>query len=223
MDRKHNSVAERIHYEIRMDILSGKFVGGSRLAESTLAKEKRVSRTWVREALRQLVKEDLLYTIPRSGYVVKELSEQDIIDLFKTRESIELVAGQIAMKNISDAEFKLLENNLNKTKAAIKAGAMENMIELDIDFHTIIYKATRSKYLYRICMTLSDYTRRSVIIVPKVAKHTRRDHCGIYDAFKSKDPATVKEAIRIHLKVVKEDILEHLIKIKNETFFDRMR
>ena len=67
------------------------------------------------------------------------------------------------------------------------------------------------------------FRSRSVIIVPKVAKHTRRDHCGIYDAFKSKDPATVKEAIRIHLKVVKEDILEHLIKIKNETFFDRMR
>ncbi len=214
--------AVRIHSELRMDILTGKIAGGSRLAESTLAKEKGVSRIPVREALRQLVKEELLYTIPRAGYVVQELSEQDINDLFKTRESIESVAGEIAVKNITDAEFKLLENNLYKTKAAINTGTMENMIDLDIEFHTIIYKATRSKYLYRICMSLSDYTRRSVIMVPKAAKNAKKDHSGIYNAFKSRDPIKVKEAIRFHLKVVKKDILEHMIKIRDESFFDRM-
>lgn len=216
-----DSNTERIHKELRMDILTGKIPGGTRLAESTLAEEKGVSRTPAREALRQLVKEDLVYAIPRAGYVVKELSEHDILDLFETRESIELVAGQTAMKNMSAENLKLLKNNLDKTKEAIDTGSTENMSDLDIEFHNIIYKTTQSKYLYRICMTLSDYTlkfRQSVIIVPEVAKRANKDHLAIYNAFKSKDPVKVEKTIRAHLKVVKKDILGYLEKIRNESF-----
>lgn len=216
-----DSMTERVYKELRMDILTGKIHSGTRLAESTLAEEKGVSRTPVREALRQLVAEDLLYAIPRAGYVVQELSEYDVMDLFETRESIELVAGQTALKNITDEELNLLENNLRKTKEVIDTGITKSMSDLDIEFHNIIYKATRSKYLYRICKTLSDYTlkfRRSVIIIPEVSKRAMRDHLEIYNALKSKDPIKVEEAIRSHLKVVKKDIIGYLAKLREESF-----
>ena len=221
MNTTQKSRSERIYNELRMDILSGKIPSGTRLAESTLANEKEVSRTPVREALHQLVKEDLLYAIPRAGYVVQELSEQDIMDLFETRESIELVAGMTASKRISDEELTLLKNNLDRTQEVIDSGTTKNMIDLDIEFHDIIYKATRSKYLYRICLTLSEYTlkfRRSVIIVPEIAKHAGRDHLNIYNALKEKDSIKVEEAIKFHLKVVKKDILGHLTKLRQASF-----
>ena len=76
-----DSISQQIYKELRMDILTGKITGGTRLAESTLAKEKNVSRTPAREALQQLAKEELLHAIPRAGYVVQELSERDIMEI----------------------------------------------------------------------------------------------------------------------------------------------
>ena len=216
-----DSISQQIYKELRMEILTGKITGGTRLAESTLAKEKGVSRTPAREALQQLAKEELLHAIPRAGYVVQELSERDIMDLFETRLSIEIVAGQTALENISDAEIVQLKNNLVKTKAAIESESLENMIDLDTEFHDIIYKATRSKYLYRICMTLSDYTlkfRQSVIIIPEVAKRAENDHLVIYNAFKSRDSKKIQAAIKSHLGVVITDILAYLAKLRHESF-----
>ena len=216
-----DSLTKRVHKELRMDILVGKIPSGTRLVESAIAEELGVSRTPVREALRQLVQEDLLYAIPRAGYVVQELSEHDIQDLFETRTSIEQVAGRAAVKNISDEELTLLENTLHETKKAIDTGTTENMIDLDIEFHNIIYKATRSKYLYRICITLSDHTlkfRKAAIIVPEIAKRARKDHLAIYKALKSRDPIKVEETITSHLNVVKKDVLGYLAKLREEAF-----
>ncbi len=216
-----DSMTNQIYKNLRMDILTGKIHSGTRLAELTIAEKIGVSRTPVREALRQLVKEDLLYAIPRAGYVVQELSELDIVDLFETRKSIELVAAQSALLHIGNEEIKMLENNLKKSEEIIEAGQTEKMIDLDTEFHHIIYKATRSKYLYRICMSLSDYTlkfRQSVIIVPEVAKRAKNDHYAIYMALKAKDSAKVEETISGHLKVVKKDILRYLEKLRTESF-----
>lgn len=222
MKNDSNSATEKIYKDLRMDILAGKIKSGTRLAESTLAKEKGVSRTPIREALQQLVKEELVYSIPRAGYIVQELSEPDIIDLFKTREAIELVAGLTAIQNISEREFKLLEENLFRTKTVVNEKRTENMIDLDAEFHEIIYKATRSKYLYRICMTLSDYTlkfRKYVIIVPEIAQRAMEDHFAIYEALKSKKSANVEKAIKSHLSVVKNDIIEHIVKLREESLW----
>jgi len=221
MSTKTDSITEQIHKELRMDILTGKISGGTRLAESTLAKEKGISRTPAREALQQLAREDLVYAIPRAGYVVQELSESDIIDLFETRSRIEMVAALAALENITDAELELMKNNLIKTKAVIDTNSMENMISLDTEFHEILYKATRSKYLYRICMNLSDYTlkfRQSVIIIPEVGKRARQDHIKIYEALKTRDAASVEDAIKDHLIVVKKDILGHLKTLRQQSF-----
>lgn len=219
MVTKENSRSDQIFRELRMDILTGKIPGGTRLAESSLAKEKGVSRTPVREALQQLVKEELLYAIPRAGYVVEKLSERDIIDLFETRRSIELVAGLTAIKTISDNEIDALELNLEKTRQAIQEETWKKMIRLDTDFHDIIYKAARNKYLYRICVNLSDYTlkfRQAVIIVPEVAQRAERDHFMIYEALKARDHGRLEHALKSHLDVVKKDILGYLDKLRHD-------
>ena len=208
----NNSRTDQIFNELRMEILTGAVPGGTRLAESTLAKEKGVSRTPAREALQQLVKEGLLQAIPRAGYLVRAPSESDILDLFKTRRSIELVAAQTALEYMDDQVLTLLKNNLVKTRAALETGALESMIELDTEFHAIIYKATRSKYLYRICMNLSDYTllfRKAVIVIPEAAQRAEQDHTAIYHAFESRDSDQVDAAIKSHLNVVRNDILEY--------------
>ncbi len=151
-----------------------------------------VSRTPIREALHKLALEGLLYSIPRAGYIVEEMSDYDIQDLFTTRMNIEQIAARLAMEKISEEELKQLALNIKKTDAVLESGLTEKMADLDMAFHGIIYKATRSKTLYQICQTLSDHTlkyRIALIHLPEIAQKTRDGHSKIYEAILSKEPS----------------------------------
>ena len=217
----NSSLRERVYSELRMDILSGRINPGARLVESALAKDMGVSRTPVREALHKLALEGLLYSIPRAGYIVEEMTERDIEDLFQTRMAIEQLAGRWAMVRVTEEELDSMKGNLQKTDDALKSGKTEKMIELDKEFHHILYKACRSKRLYQICKNLSDHTlkfRIACIHFPEIARRAREGHSKIYRALKSKQPDRIDESIEYHMNVTKEDILAFLRQVRDEAF-----
>jgi DNA-binding GntR family transcriptional regulator len=219
-----NSLTQRVYKDLRTAILTGKIAGGTRLVESALAAEMQVSRTPIREALHKLALEGLLYSIPRAGYIVEEMSDYDIQDLFTTRMNIEQIAARLAMEKISEEELKQLALNIKKTDAVLESGLTEKMADLDMAFHGIIYKATRSKTLYQICQTLSDHTlkyRIALIHLPEIAQKTRDGHSKIYEAILSKEPSRVDEAIQSHLRLAKRDIKELLERKRHEDFISQ--
>jgi len=101
--------------DLRSAIITGKIAGGTRLVESTLAASTGVSRTPVREALHKLALEGLLYSIPRAGYNVEEMTDYDIQDLFTTRMTIEQISARLSME-------KIAKNELDKLAVNIKNG-----------------------------------------------------------------------------------------------------
>ena len=219
-----NSLTQRVYKDLRTAILTGKIAGGTRLVESALAADMQVSRTPIREALHKLALEGLLYSIPRAGYIVEEMSDYDIQDLFTTRMNIEQIAARLAMEKISEEELKQLALNIKKTDAVLESGLTEKMADLDMAFHGIIYKATRSKTLYQICQTLSDHTlkyRIALIHLPEIAQKTRDGHSKIYEAILSKEPSQVDEAIQSHLRLAKRDIKELLERKRHEDFISQ--
>jgi len=219
-----NSLTQRVYKDLRTAILTGKIAGGTRLVESTLAADMQVSRTPIREALHKLALEGLLYSIPRAGYMVEEMSDYDIQDLFTTRMNIEQIAARLAMEKISEEELKRLALNIEKTNAVLESGLTEKMADLDMAFHGIIYKATRSKTLYQICQTLSDHTlkyRIALIHLPKIAQKTRDGHSNIYEAILAKEASRVDEAIQSHLQLAKRDIKELLERRRHEDFISQ--
>ena len=219
-----NSLTQRVYKDLRTAILTGKIAGGTRLVESALAADMQVSRTPIREALHKLALEGLLYSIPRAGYIVEEMSDYDIQDLFTTRMNIEQIAARLAMEKISEEELKQLALNIKKTDAVLESGLTEKMADLDMAFHGIIYKATRSKTLYQICQTLSDHTlkyRIALIHLPEIAQKTRDGHSKIYEAILSKEPSRVDEAIQSHLQLAKGDIKELLERKRHEDFISQ--
>jgi len=216
-----DTLTQRVYKDLRTAIITGKVAGGTRLVESTLAAEMQVSRTPVREALHKLTLEGLLYSIPRAGYIVEEMSDYDIQDLFTTRMIIEQIAARSAIEKITPAELEGLARNLEKTDEVLESGLTEKMAELDMAFHGLIYKATRSKTLYQICQTLSDHTlkyRIALIHLPEIARKTRDGHYKIYDAILSREPSAVNEAIQLHLQLAKKDIQDLLERRRHEEF-----
>jgi DNA-binding GntR family transcriptional regulator len=215
------SLADKVYKKLRAAIINGELAGGTRLVESAVAAQMKVSRTPVREALQKLASVGLVYSIPRVGYIVEELSESDVEDLFTTRRAIEQIVARWALKNISTQAIEQLEKNLQQTDVAIQSGKTERMIDLDKDFHLTIYKACRSKTLFQIMKTLSDKTikfRIACIHLPEVARRAREGHFRIYQAILSGDAQKVDHAMRSHLEETKEDIVRHLKNIANEFF-----
>jgi DNA-binding GntR family transcriptional regulator len=222
IQKETNSLTERVYRKLRNAIITGEIKGGTRLVESALAERMKVSRTPVREALNALSLEGLLYSIPRAGYIVEEMSDYDVKDLFTTRLAIEQIATCQAMGRISSEELKLLLQNIHQTDTVIKAGLTHKVSDLDIEFHGIIYKATRSRALLQICQTLSDHTlkyRIALIHLPEMSQKTRDGHLSIYEAMLSGEPSSVNEAVQSHLQLAQEDIMALLERRRQEAFF----
>jgi DNA-binding GntR family transcriptional regulator len=217
------SLTDRVYRDLRQDIITGAIQGGTRLLETTLASEMNVSRTPVREALHKLALEGFLYSIPRAGYIVEETSETDIKDLFTTRTAIEKIAVKWAIEKITPEEIDRLEMNLQKTDEILKSGATESMMDLDAEFHQIIYQAARSKTLYKISQTLSDHTLRfrlACIHIPEIANRAKQGHLKIFQAIQAKDSTKAEEMVKDHLDMVTSDILYHLEKMRQEAFVE---
>jgi DNA-binding GntR family transcriptional regulator len=221
VEKEESSLTEQVYRNLRHGIITGAIRSGTRLVETTLASEMKVSRTPVREALQKLALEGFLYSIPRAGYIVEDTSESDIKDLFTTRTAVEKIAVKWAIEKITPEELQRLEMNLQKTDEALNSGATESMMDLDAEFHQIIYRAARSKTLYKISQTLSDHTLRfrlACIHVPELAQRARQGHMKIFQAIQARDTAAAEEMVEDHLDTVTEDILNHLEKIRQDAF-----
>lgn len=215
------SQTERVYRHLRTAIITGDIPGGTRLVEVALAQQMGVSRTPVREALQRFAQEGLVFAIPRAGYVVEDLSEEDMEDLFATRTAIEQIVVRWAIPKITKEEMAQLKANLDRTVEAIQKGRTERMIDLDVEFHHIIYRACRSRRLYQISKSLGDHTlkfRIACIHLPEIALRAREDHFAIYHAIETGNPEKAEEAVRNHLQVVKKDVLGFMRRARETQF-----
>lgn len=220
---KNDSLKIKVYKSLRLDIVSGKIAGGTRLTETAIAQELDVSRTPVREALQKLAQEKFLKAIPKAGYIVEDLSDNEIQDLFTTRMEVEQIAMQKAIENITVEELKLLDDNLEQTKACIRDKREFKITELDIEFHTIIYTAARSKSLFRVCKNLSDLTiryRHGLNMVPNLWSELLRQHIKIYQALISKNPEQTTEELANHARLEKDSLMGLMKKVRSQSFAD---
>ncbi|NNF98549.1 MAG: GntR family transcriptional regulator [Desulfobacteraceae bacterium] len=221
-----SSLSEQVYQKLRTEIVRGEIASGDRLIESAVAEQMGVSRTPAREALNRLTTEGFLVAIPRAGYLVADMSENDIRDLFKTRLAVEEITAKWAFENITKEELAQLERNLVRSNKVLADGEPDKMMNLDTEFHHIIYAASRSKSMYQINQTLSDRTlkfRISCMQDAEIARRARDDHFGIYQALQSGDIHQVEETVRKHLGNVVEDIIDHFEKLRHESYINRER
>jgi GntR family transcriptional regulator, rspAB operon transcriptional repressor len=215
-----SSLREQVYNHLRTMVLSGKIEAGKRLVETTLATEMGVSRTPVREALHKLGLENLVRPVARMGYIVNDLSEYDIEDLFATRAAIEQLAARCALEKITSDEVEKIEKNLAKTDQILRSGQRKKMIGLDTEFHEIICRASRSKRLYQIAQMLREHMlrfRQSCLHLPEIARKARDDHHEILTAIKLKDPKKLNRAMSAHMENTKRDILNYLQRLREQS------
>lgn len=147
MGEDNYSLGSRVFHMIRENILSGKYKKDEELKEKTIGEELGVSRTPVREALRQLELEGLVTIIPNKGAYVVGISQEDIKDIYEIRCRLEGLCARWAAKNITPEQLDELEENIFLSDFHAGKGNAEQLVELDNKFHEVLYTASNSREL----------------------------------------------------------------------------
>jgi DNA-binding GntR family transcriptional regulator len=204
------SLTGRVFKQLSDQILNGKYKPGDSLVETKLAKELGVSRTPIREALRQLEQEGLVSSIPNKGVFVRGISEQDIEDIYAMRVLIEGLAARWAAEKVTPAELDSLKEILDLMEFYTSKGDTEHISELDTQFHALIYSASKSKPLCFVLGNLHHFVQRARIgsvKVPGRADKTLNEHRAIVQAFEDRDPDAAEAALTNHVLRAKANLL----------------
>ncbi|MDT9689025.1 GntR family transcriptional regulator [Streptomyces sp. P9(2023)] len=132
---------------LRDRIITGRLKPGDRLVERDVAEEFGVSRVPVREAIRILMGEGFLQALSPRRIVVKQLSRQDVENLFDMREALEVLAVRRAAERRTDAQLDELCELLEEARQATDSGRAERVSRANTAFHHHIVELSHNELL----------------------------------------------------------------------------
>ena len=206
----YKPLRELVCEHIREAIIKGTFAPGERLMEIQMADEMGVSRTPVREAIRKLEMEGFVVMIPRRGTYVSNMSIKDINDVYEIRISLDTLAAGLAAERISDEELEELQRLLVKVGAAIEKNDMAKVVEADIEFHDVLYKASRNERLRNIINNLREQItviRGVSMRYPGRLKDTQDEHRRLVECISARNVEKSQEMARIHLENAEKTLM----------------
>ncbi len=203
---KSKSLSQNLCSDLQKDILKGVFRRGEKLSEQQICDRYGLSRTPVREALRQLEMEGLIGTIPNRGAYVIGLSGEDIDDLFEMRKSFEVLAVKWAIVRITKDEMARLEEAYEFMEFYTEKKDPVKMLNINRHFHKLIYKASHNRMLEHSLNTYQLYLKESGSNMAYLDEHLDQvleEHKMIYDAFVNEDVEAGILAVEKHLDKAK--------------------
>lgn len=212
INNEHGSLGARIFSILRDKILNEEYEVGEKLNEVALSKELNISRTPVREALKQLELEGLVRSIPNKGVFVRGFSPRDIDDMLEIRHSLEGLAIELAIDRITPEQLENIRNTCELMEFYAKEDNQEKFNELNILFHEAIYKSTQSLYFEQLLKDINYYihvTSRRSIRMPKRLESAAVEHREIFEALVSRDKEKASEKTRNHIRKTQILIKKH--------------
>lgn len=188
---------------LREDILNNKYRPGQRLSEEHIARQYEVSRTPVREALKRLHAEGLVEITPHRGAVVRDPSGEELAELCTVRDVLEGLAGRLAARSISKVELYTLEQLLADMRRAVDESRIDELVELNNQFHETIWIATRNRYLAQQLRQLRQIISRmqaSTLTFPGRKEEAHQEHEALYRAIAAGDPDEAERLAQEHFR-----------------------
>lgn len=215
MIKNAKSIRQKIYGHLREQLLNGEIPPHQHLVETKIAKEVGISRTPIREALHSLELEGLIESIPRVGYVVKEISEDEVGEICEIRAAIEEVGARWAMEKAPQKLIEDLRKNISASEEVASQGNPKAFVELDAQFHEIIARLSGSRRLQELAQTLRRHMLRyriQSIYQTENVLSAIQGHKGILEAIEKGHLEEVNRAIKYHLEQSKTDILRYAFK-----------
>jgi len=182
---KSDTSKERIYQDLRRSIILGHLKLGEKLNLEILADQYQTSVTPVREALQMLAQEDLITSIPHSGYFVTQVTFKELTDLLELREILEIAAVSRAAEQITEQQLDELEQ-VHTQQIDGQAGSYERAVIENRQLHYLIAMASGNHELADTLGRVHDRLARFFVFVHSPTEVERR-HSTLIKALRAHD------------------------------------
>lgn len=207
------TIKEQVYEVLKREILDGSYKPGERIQELQVAKRLNVSRSPVREAIKELIGEGLLEYVPNKSITVKKLSITEINEIFDFRNITERYAIEKTVINL-DRE---IEERLGRMKSDLMRLHHDKDIHLycrvDSEFHSFLIESSGNRLLYKVVsnvMALIEQFRIISLRSPQRFEDSVGEHVSIIDFILNKDAEAACRVCSNHLDLARNEIISYL-------------
>jgi DNA-binding GntR family transcriptional regulator len=210
MSSDNLTLTEKLATAIADGILDGTFKPGAHLDEVGLAQQHGVSRTPVREALRQLTTSGLIEMRPRRGAVVAKATPAQVESLFVAMAEMEATCARLCALSMTPVERRRLQARQEEMLALAEAGNPEAYADANVAFHSMVYTGAHNAPLADYAMSLRRRVgpfRRAQFRVEGRLRRSNEEHGAVVRAILAGDAPAAHAAMLHHVSLV-EDAFE---------------
>jgi DNA-binding GntR family transcriptional regulator len=214
MDYKILSRPQKIFSILRDRIVYMEYPPGKLLPEKELCAEFKVSRTPLREAIQKLKEMKLVNVIPRFGTYVSSVDINEIRSAFEVKIKLEGLAGEVAAKRITADKLAEMKALIERADALLKDDGQRRLIEIDTQFHEIIYQATQNQILQEMlenlhgrCARLWNSALGEIIPLATILSQLKEIHSSL----EKRDSATTSRLMEDHVRYFIDQIKKQLL------------
>lgn len=206
---KPTTTKERAYNEIKKVILNGYISSKEIFTEVQLADSLNTSRTPVREALLDLMKEGLIVSIPRKGMSIRKVTESEIEQIFVVRTSIESEVIRKLAASITEKQLEELRYSCEQQEMAMHENDEVGFIHLDQQFHSTLIHFAGFELIEQILLSFHNLSQ---LIGLKAVKKSNRmqevllEHLNIIAMLEQRNPEAAVLTMIEHLSRTKESI-----------------
>ena len=213
IDRASRSVvkitrAEELRLQLADEIVRGALPPGAALDETDIARRFSVSRTPVREALRQLVASGLVEARPHRGAVVARPSIERLTDMFEAMAELEALCAGLAAERMTPVERHRLEAVHEELRVLSHAGNPDRFHAVNERFHNTIYAGSQNAYVAEMTLAtrvrVQPFRRAQFRNLGRLAK-SHAEHDRVVVAILRGDKAGASAAMRDHIELVRDE------------------
>lgn len=210
------SKQNQIYEQLKEDIVTGKYSGGSFLQENDLCAAFNVSRTPVREALIRLSHDQYIELIPNRGAFIPQMTISDIKELYELRVANDGMAAFLFARRATPEIIADMEQSVAREAVFLQEGNFVKVHEEELYFHSLYINNCGNKRLINIINMAGNQTVRVMRIS---AEEQFRDtlevslqrHGELTEAFKAHDQEKARALMESHWEYSKEGYIRHYI------------
>lgn len=208
-----STIRNQVYQILKEDICNGEYRPGQWLQETEVAARLSVSRSPVREALRQLAADGLVVEIPNKGVFVKEFTSRDIEEVFDLRVLLEGYAIDRLKDRLSTAGMEQLIDYSVKLESAHAKNNLRLYIELDTELHNLLISLSGNSLLeslYARVHSIIQQFRIYSLLTQKRFDESMDEHRGIIQCLITGDTQQAKAINCRHLQLARDKIIEYM-------------
>lgn len=210
--KKEKTTQDKVYKQLKQAILSGGIPSNEFFTEVQLAETLDTSRTPVRAAIQDLVKEGLLVAIPRKGLTVRRITPEEQEEIFLLRSTIEVeVVKKLTEVVTSPEQLKILKLIVQQQEEALKNDDAIKFIELDDEFHISLTRLAKFPIIEQVLQNLHNLIQLMGLRAVRKSgrmKNVLTEHSQIIQAIEERNADLASRLVLTHLNNTKKTLID---------------